>query len=79
MARELCHPPPPAGRAEPAPLARERDEQVERAARTTHPTEAVREVSAGDDGAQLLLDEGRQSSTAVLVSEPQKKRLEMRP
>jgi hypothetical protein len=50
LAREFRHPPAPARGAEAAPLARERDEQVERSARAAHPTEAMGEVGTGDDG-----------------------------
>jgi len=42
--------------ASPPSLAPERHEEIERTARTAHPTEAVRDVTTGDDGAQLALD-----------------------
>jgi hypothetical protein len=78
MRRELGHPPSSTRRAEPAPLAREGHEQVERTARTAHTTEAVRDISTGDDGAQLALDICRQRTSAVLVREATQESLEMR-
>jgi len=79
VGRELGHPPSSARRAEPARLARERDEQVERAARTAHPTEAVRDVTTGDDGAQLALDVRGQRTSAMFVRVPYEEGLEVRP
>jgi hypothetical protein len=38
----------------------------------------VRDVTTGDDGAQLALDVGRQRTSAVLVSEPIQEGLEVR-
>lgn len=63
------------GFAEPAPLARERDEEIERAARTAHALEPVGQVSAGERGAPLALDVGRQCAAAVFIDKTREERL----
>ncbi len=59
------HPPPAAARAEPAALARERDEPLERAVATPDAREAARQDAAGEELAQLALDEVGEASAVV--------------
>ena len=73
----LRHAPATAGRAEPAPLARERDQVVQRATWAAHAPEAVREVAARDRGTQLALDVGRQGPASVCVDEAREEGLEV--
>jgi len=58
---ETRHPAPGARRAEAAPLARERDQHVLLARVAAEAGEAARELPAGEELTQLLLDEARQA------------------
>jgi len=78
MGRELAHPPSFARGAETARLARARHEQVERTARTAHPTKAARDFTTVDEGAQLPLDVVRQRASAVLVRVATEEGLDLR-
>jgi hypothetical protein len=61
--RRLHHAPGPARRAEPAPLAAERDQLVVAAATTAQAQEAVGQDAAFEEDVELVLDELRQVGT----------------
>ena len=58
--RRLGHAPGPAGRAEPAPLAAQRDELVVAAVAAVQAQQAIRQDAAFEQGVELVLHELRQ-------------------
>jgi hypothetical protein len=56
----LRHPPRAAGKAEPAPLAAERQQLVVTAFAAAQPEEAVRQDAALEEGRELVFGEARQ-------------------
>ncbi len=74
---DLRHAPTTARGTESAPLARERDEQVQGAVRAAHAPESVGKVAAGRRCAQLLLDVARERAAPVFVDEAGEEGLEM--
>lgn len=68
--RGVGHPAPAAGRADPASLATERNQDVFAAVVAVHAGEAVRKDPAAQAGAQIALDEARQAGAAGTASRP---------